>query len=363
MARRLVIPIDGYIEAQEFWHKMKKKHSAKKGKKKGAPHPQWDGVFKAKLTNVPGYAYAVAHHGQLVAEGAAGHARTSLNAPATPWTTSTRINLASVSKTLTTVALLKLLSHRRISINQPFYPFLQNQCPTAGPGVAAVTFKNLLEMKSGMVVDGTLWTPNIWSFLSTYLAQGLVGTPGVTEAYSNTDFTILQAVIAELVDLVQQGGDGITPYVTYVTDHVLKPMVIDPLIFNPNPDPPAIATDSYALSDNGPGVLWSQIPCVGCGGWIGTAGELIKFMSGVRNHRVLNKHLTQRMFQEQLGCYEYNGKYGKYYDHNGWLHNGGSPDRGLNTGIIHLARGYDALLLVNAQFVDTIGLMIEAFEA
>ena len=275
-----------------------KKHSAKKGKKKGAPHPQWDGVFKAKLTNVPGYAYAVAHHGQLVAEGAAGHARTSLNAPATPWTTSTRINLASVSKTLTTVALLKLLSHRRISINQAFYPFLQNQCPTAGPGVAAVTFKNLLEMKSGMVVDGTLWTPNIWSFLSTYLAQGLVGTPGVTEAYSNTDFTILQAVIAELVDPVQQGGDGITPYVTYVTDHVLKPMVIDPLIFNPNPDPPAIATDSYALSDNGPGVLWSQIPCVGCGGWIGTAGELIKFMSGVRNHRVLNKHLTQRMFHE-----------------------------------------------------------------
>jgi hypothetical protein len=38
-------------------------------------------------------------------------------------------------------------------------------------------------------------------------------------------------------------------------------------------------------------------------------------------------------------------------------------DRGLNTGIIHLADGYDALLLVNAQFVDTIGLMIEAFEA
>jgi len=363
MAGKLLIPVDGYIEAQEAWHKMKKKHAAKKAEKKGAPHPQWDSVFKANLTNVPGYAYAVAHHGRLVAEGGVGFARTSLNAPPTPWTTSTRLNLASVSKCVTTVALLKLLAHRGISINQPFYPFLQNQCPTAGPGVATVTFKNLLEMKSGMVVDGTLWTPNIWTFLSTYLAQGLVGTPGVTEAYSNTDFTILQALIAELVDPVQQGGDGITPYVTYVTDHVLKPMVIDPLIFNPIPDPPAIATDSYALSDNGPGVLWSQIPCVGCGGWIATAGELIKFMSGVRDHRVLDEHLTQRMFHEQLGCYEYDGIYGKYYDHNGWLHNGGSPDRGLNTGIIHLADGYDALLLVNAQFVDTIGLMIEAFEA
>jgi hypothetical protein len=42
---------------------------------------------------------------------------------------------------------------------------------------------------------------------------------------------------------------------------------------------------------------------------------------------------------------------------------GGTPDRGLNTGVIHFADGYDALLLANAQFADTIGLMIEAFEA
>jgi hypothetical protein len=89
VAGELLIPIDGYIEAQEAWHKMKKHAAAKKAKKKGAPHPEWDGVFKANLTNVPGYAYAVAHHGRLVAEGAVGSARTSLNAPATPWTTST----------------------------------------------------------------------------------------------------------------------------------------------------------------------------------------------------------------------------------------------------------------------------------
>jgi CubicO group peptidase (beta-lactamase class C family) len=109
-----------------------------------------------------------------------------------------------------------------------------------------VTIKNLLEMKSGMVVDGTLWTPSIWSFLSNYLTQGLVGTPGVTEAYSNTDFTILQAIIALLVDPVQQGGDGIAPYVSYVTDHILKPMVIDPGVFNPTPD--AASTASGAIS-------------------------------------------------------------------------------------------------------------------
>jgi CubicO group peptidase (beta-lactamase class C family) len=356
------LPIDGYIDAQHIWLEQRRRPKSH-AKKKSLPHPQWDSIFNTNLTNVPGYAFAVAHHGRLIAEGASGFARTSLNPPETPWTTTTRINLASVSKCVTTVALLKLLSHRGISIDRPFYPFLQSQCPTAGPGVASVTIKNMLEMKSGLVVDGTLWTPNIWSFLSTYLQQGLVDIPGITDAYSNTDFTILQAIIALLVDPVHQGGDGIAPYVTYVTEHVLKPMVIDPLVFNPNPDPSSTATESYALSDNGPGVYWAPIQCVGCGGWVATACELIKFLSGVRDERVLDQRLTQRMFHEQLGCYEYDGIYGKYYDHNGWLLNGGSPDRGLNTRIIHLAEGYDALLLVNAQFVDTIGLMIEAFEA
>ena len=144
MARKLPIPIDGYIDAQEAWHKMKK-HGLKKKKKKGAPHPHWDGVFKANLTNVPGYAYAVAHHGRLVAEGAVGSARTSLNAPATPWTTATRINLASVSKCVTTVALLKLLSHRGISINQPSIRSFRTGVRPPDPGSLPLRLRTFLK--------------------------------------------------------------------------------------------------------------------------------------------------------------------------------------------------------------------------
>jgi CubicO group peptidase (beta-lactamase class C family) len=133
-----------------------------------------------------------------------------------------------------------------------------------------VTFKNLLEMKSGLVEDGTLWTSDLWSFLSTYLQQGLAGTPGVTEVYSNTNFTLMQAIISLPVDEATKGGDGIAPYVKYVSEHVLKPMRIDTAVFNPTPDPAGTATLSYALSDDGPGVYWDTINCVGCGGWVAT---------------------------------------------------------------------------------------------
>jgi CubicO group peptidase (beta-lactamase class C family) len=123
------VPIDGYINAQEAWLKNRRRPQSHT-EKKGAPQPKWDQVFQQNLGNVPGYAYAVAHHGRLVAEGESGYSRTSLDAPQTPWTTTTRINLASVSKCVTTVALLKLLSHRGISIDQPFYPLVQSRCPT-----------------------------------------------------------------------------------------------------------------------------------------------------------------------------------------------------------------------------------------
>jgi CubicO group peptidase (beta-lactamase class C family) len=354
-------PIDGNFKHQSRGlHKPRRSHGSLRT---GSPHPKWDKVFQANLGNVPGYAFAVARHGHIVAKGAFGYARTALDSPQVPWKIPTRIHLASVSKPITAVALLKLLSHNRISINKPFYPLLQSRCPVAGAGVNTVTIQNLLEMKSGMVVDETLNPPDIWAFLSTYLTQGLVGTPGVTSAYSNTDFTIFQAIISLLRDPAHQGGDGITPYVDYVTKDVLKPMGISKSSFNPTPDPLLTSTLSYALSDSGPGDYWGPFTCVGCGGWVGSARELIKFLIGVRKDRVLSKAKTHQMFKEQLGWYVWNGLYGDYYQHNGWLEDGGTPNRGLNTGIVHLTHGYDALLLVNAQWVDTVGLIVQAFEA
>jgi CubicO group peptidase (beta-lactamase class C family) len=125
-------PIDGNFRAPEKARAKPKRIAAKKS---GHPKPQWASVFESNLGDVPGYAYAVAHHGHVVDEGASGFARSAIDAPQTPWTTQTRINLASVSKCVTTVALFRLFERRHISINDPFYPLIETRCPTAGTGV------------------------------------------------------------------------------------------------------------------------------------------------------------------------------------------------------------------------------------
>lgn len=88
----------------------------------------------------------------------------------------------------------------------------------------------------------------------------------------------------------------------------------------------------------------------------------MKFVIGVRNNTVLKPDTTRTMFLQGLGFYTYDGIYGQYFHHDGGLENAATPTQGLVTGIIHLADGYDALLLVNSWGFDTIGLMVGAFE-
>src|SRR5262249_24935343 len=156
-----------------------------------------------------------------------------------------------------------------MSVDDKFYPLIKSRCPQAGAGIDTVTIAQLLAMRSSMVVDGTVSTPDIWTFLSQYLQQGLVGTPGQTYAYSNTNFTILQAIIALLADPANKGGNGVDPYVAYVKSRVLAPMGIDTNVFSATPDAAATSCLGYASAgDNQPGAYWGVLNCVGAGGWV-----------------------------------------------------------------------------------------------
>ena len=150
-------------------------------------------------------------------------------------------------------------------------------------------------MKSGMVVDQSL-NGDLWPFLASYLQQNLIGTPGVTGAYSNTNFTILQALIDKIAGPNYQG------YVDYVNRNVLIPMKIDTRIFNATPDPESDATLYYSSQgDESPGLYWEPFDFVAPGGWVASPKELIKFLVGVRNNVVLSEETTECMFNDELG--------------------------------------------------------------
>lgn len=321
-------------------------------------NPNWAGVFQNALgSSAQGYAWIVSRNGQTVSSGVSGRVRSpyeSANAN-TFWTLDRRINLASVSKPITAVGIIKLLNDRGISLDAPFYPYIQGKVPTVGQGVNTVTFRQLLSMRSGLQPNGTVYThQSFWDFLRQYLQQGLTGTPGQTFAYSNTNFSILQGALEEISGL---------PYDRYIKEQVLAPMSIDTSRFTTDPDPSSWATLSYSgQQDQRFGYYWPKASMLGPSGWIAPASELIKFLTGVRNHVVLSPQKTEEMFTQQLGWFIYEGAYGQYFNFEGRLINGMSPQQGLSTVAIRFSDGYDALLLVNTPVSNLTDVMVKAFQ-
>ncbi len=316
--------------------------------------PSFDDYFEAnEAPFVEGYAYAVAKDGQVIATGG-GFARSShqTNNPSVPFTPDTRMNIASVSKAVTGIALEALVLQKGISLDAPFWPLIQSMVPNPDASVKTVTLRNLAEMKSGMfqeVGEGPLTPPagfsDIWAWLKSYLSKPLVGTPGVTFFYDNTNFTILQGVIQ-----VQSG----MAYTDFVTKYVLVPAGIDPTIFNATPDSSTIATLQYSgPQDTRLGNYWGPFEFVAPGGWISSARELIKILVAMRGTSVLPADVVSEMFTDLIGWDgTIVGNFGTYYHKNGGLSNGLTPSQELNTCVVRLAEGYDIALMANSHATD-----------
>ncbi len=107
-------------------------------------------------TTTVGYAYAIAQDGKQVLPSAQnpmwnGSSRRDL--PVANQSPTKEMNIASVSKTLTAVAVLRLLESRGLSIDSPIDPWLPPLW-TRGPGVTSglggLTFEDVMKHKSGL---------------------------------------------------------------------------------------------------------------------------------------------------------------------------------------------------------------------
>jgi uncharacterized protein (TIGR03437 family) len=329
--------------------------------------PSFDDYFQENVAPyVMGYGYAVARHGRIMASGG-GYATSpsEQSNPGYPYGPDTRMTLASVSKAITGVALQKLALQKGWQLNkQNFLPLLQNMNlqPTA-PGVENITMQNLANMQSGLPPDdtppgeGPADLPHgdtIWDVIGNYL-ENSPSNIGHTYYYDNTNFTILQEVIA-----LQSGTD----YVTYVNKNVLMPAGMDTLTISADPltnDVPTTLIYSGPL-DATPGYAWPEITLVGVSGWVSSARELVKLLMALRGSAVLPQSAVNEMFTQSIGWNlpgnpsppqppptgpePYAGAFGTYYWKEGGLHD--NSGQSLETFLVRLGEGYDLALLINS---------------
>ena len=180
--------------------------------------------------NVVGYAYAITKHGKVRRTGSGGKARIAGDGNRA-YTPATRQNVASVSKTITAVAVMQLLERNKLSIEHKIAPYLPKDWKR-GYGftnATSLTFRQLLSHTSGLDqrfkglsdAQRKKWS-NGWDGLKYIVKIGVKKKDVGKYAYKNANFALFRVIVPHLwmrakdaptnhISATSSGRDGSSP--------------------------------------------------------------------------------------------------------------------------------------------------------
>jgi serine beta-lactamase-like protein LACTB len=248
-------------------------------------------VFMA-TRQAPGVSIAVGSTRELRWEGGYGLADLENAVPAKA---STVYRLASVSKPLTAVAVMKLVERRRLSLDDTVGKWL----PDLPPALRPITIRQLLSHQSGIrhytpeEDDSTRHYPahydSLREALKIFKNDALAHAPGAKMTYSTYGYTLLGVIIEE--------ASGET-YVDFVTTNILKPT----RMLHTRPDDVSAIVKSraagYAKTKEGvlrkAGFMDPSYKTPG-GGWLSTAGDMVRFGVALQQGELLQPDSVKEM--------------------------------------------------------------------
>ena len=229
--------------------------------------PQVDAVFKdfAARARVPGIAYGIVVDGELAHSGAAGYRDIAAKAPAD---IDTVFRIASMTKSFTAMAILKLRDEGKLALDdaaERYVPELKTlSYPTADS--PRITIRHLLTHSEGFPED------NPWGDRQLAVDDGQMGdmmrrgipfsnAPGVAYEYSNYGFAILGRIVARVSGM---------PYREYLAAHILKPLGMTATTMEPSSVPPSRIALGYRWEDE----RWKEEPMLADGAFGAMGGML-----------------------------------------------------------------------------------------
>lgn len=229
--------------------------------------PEIDALFTtyADEAHVPGIAWGVIVDGALVHTGAAGLRDVDANAPLD---TRAVFRIASMTKSFTALAILKLRDDGRLSLDDPVERYVPELKALPYPTTDAprITIRHLLTHSAGFPEDNP-WGDRQLAIgedaMDALLRQGIpfANVPGVAYEYSNFGFAILGRIVS-----VASG----TPYRDYLQREILAPLNLTSTTLEPA-DVPA---DRLALGYRWQDGRWLLEPALSDGAFGAMGGML-----------------------------------------------------------------------------------------
>ncbi len=237
-----------------------------------------------------------------------------------PMRLDTRINVGSIDKIFTSVAIHQLEEAGKLRLDDTIDRWLTDYPPAAA---SKITVRMLLDHKSGVpdvLHDEALWKDPLRvrsqaDYYALLRVRPLDFAPGAREEYSNGGYVLLGEIIARV-----SGED----YYDYIRRHVTAPCGMTRTAFDAVDDPVADRATSYPAHGD------RMQPGRGsaAGGGYSTVGDLVRFARALRAGKLLDAAGTQAF----LG------------DHPGMAIAGGAP--GVN-GLLQLEGPYTLAVLSN----------------
>jgi CubicO group peptidase (beta-lactamase class C family) len=145
-------------------------------------------------------------------------------------TPQTPMPLASLSKSMTAAAAMRLVEAGALDLDAP----LQSTLPAFDPADARgrrLTIRHLLNQSSGLPdLDGHPYDPSLDALLARASAARFVAEPGELWAYDNANYVLLAAALEAVAD---------APFAELMTEHVFAPLGMGASAAYPTSDDPA----------------------------------------------------------------------------------------------------------------------------
>ncbi|HEY2908585.1 MAG TPA: serine hydrolase domain-containing protein [Vicinamibacterales bacterium] len=241
--------------------------------------PEIDGLFRAYATDkkIPGMVWGVVIDGELAHVGSFGVRDRATQAPVGP---NTAFRIASMTKSFTTLAVLKLRDDGRLALEDPvsrWIPaFARMERPTRD--TPPLTIRHLLSHSAGFPEDNPWGDQQLSAtdvMLDDWLAKGIPFStpPGTRYEYSNYAFGLLGRVVTKAAGV---------PYEQYVRTEILSKLHMDESTFQFADVPAARRAIGYRLKPDGTYADEPPLPhgvFGSMGGLLTTANDLGKYVA------------------------------------------------------------------------------------
>ncbi|MBT8487876.1 MAG: serine hydrolase [Gemmatimonadetes bacterium] len=297
------------------------------------------GVVERMGDQPVGWAYVINQGGNLARSGAFGNARSAADGQVA-MTVNKPINMASITKLLTAIAVMQLLEARNLDVDDEIDPWLPPGWDR-GPGVDELTFRDLMSHRSGLNSVNSDFTNTLcYDCLRGVIEEGVTQSTDYT--YRNANFALFRIVIPMMWAGLPGAPSVVVPsesttnavYMDYMDEHVFDAIGVTTASLEP--EDRSTATFYYAVGDEAAGNNGTAY-----GDWTAIAGGGGYYMSTVDLARILAfyEHSTSLVSEDDRAAMKsclcgFDSRFVSMEPWGDYFHKNGSISNGAGQGVL-----------------------------